>query len=445
MTSRRQFLETAALTAAAVALPNQVLARDNTAAIATPLKLINTPSEYILDNIVLETGFVKEDNKIIATQTKPAALHIKDGIILAILNKSENPNQLKTVDGEGMLAIPPLKDMHIHLDKSWYGLPWRTISRKGWSIKDIIKLEQKILPELLETSVTRTGQMIELLNRKGTVIARSHCNIEPTSQLKSLEHLEQALDNNKDNLACEIVAFPQHGLLLSNSEKLMREAMKMGAHYVGGLDPTNVDNNMKKSLDTMFSIALDSGKGVDIHIHEGNPQGGEAIRYMIDYVGKEKTLQGKFTLSHAFAFMTMDDAEVKDLAAKMAEYRISVASTLPFGTSVMPLPQFKAAGVQLMTGTDSVLDWWSPMGSGDMLEMAHLWAKMYRQTDEYGLTRSLAIATAGGTPLDDDGNMVWPKVNDIANFTLLDASCTAEAVARLPEKRRGFLRGKAVL
>ena len=48
----------------------------------------------------------------------------------------------------------------------------------------------------------------------------------------------------------------------------MREAMQAGAHYVGGLDPTSVDGAMEKSLDTMFQIALDYDKGVDIHLHE---------------------------------------------------------------------------------------------------------------------------------------------------------------------------------
>ncbi|WP_066104781.1 amidohydrolase [Gallibacterium salpingitidis] len=439
--SRRQFISTTALTAAAISLPT--LAQQNNA--FSKKTYSKTHNEYLLNNILLETNFVYHDNKVVATQTKNAALYIKDGIIKAILKKGENPNNLPIIDGEGLLAIPALQDLHIHLDKSWYGLPWRTISRKGWTIQDMIAYEQKILPELLETSIKRTGEMISLLNQKGTVIARSHCNIEPTSQLKSLKHLEEALDQNKNNLECEIVAFPQHGLLRSNSEKLMREAMKMGAHYVGGLDPTKVDGDMKKSLDTMFAIALDNGKGVDIHLHEPNPSGGEAIKYMIDYVAKEKDLHGKLTLSHAFAFMNMQNDEVKQLAEKMAEYGISLASTLPFGNAMMPLPIFQTAGVKLMSGTDSILDWWSPLGSGDMLEKARLWAQLYRQTDELGLSRSLSIATAGITPLNEKGDMVWPKVGDKATFTLVAASCSAEAVARLPEQRRGFLNGKPVI
>ncbi|MFP3803017.1 deaminase, partial [Paraburkholderia sp. SIMBA_027] len=82
--------------------------------------------------------------------------------------------------------------------------------------------------------------------------------IDPVSGLKSLEHLKLALEKHKDSFDCEIVAFPQHGLLHSKVDGLMREAMQMGAAYVGRLDPTNVDSAMEKSLDAMFQIAIDS-------------------------------------------------------------------------------------------------------------------------------------------------------------------------------------------
>jgi len=33
--------------------------------------------------------------------------------------------------------------------------------------------------------------------------------------------------------------------------------------------------------------------------------------------------------------------------------------------------------------------------------------------------------------LDDKGNMQWPKANDSAEFVLINASCSAEAVSRV--------------
>jgi cytosine/adenosine deaminase-related metal-dependent hydrolase len=91
-----------------------------------------------------------------------------------------------------------------------------------------------------------------------------------------------------------------------------------------------------------------------------------------------------------------------------------------------------------------VIDHWSPFGSGDMLEKAYLYAQLYRGSDEYHLSRSLAISTGGVLPLDKDGNRAWPKAGDEAGFSLTTASCSAEAVARLPARTATFHKGRLV-
>lgn len=111
-----------------------------------------------------------------------------------------------------------------------------------------------MLPELQPYTQERAEKLIDLLQSKGTTIARSHCNIEPVSGLKNLQNLQAVLARRQAGFECEIVAFPQHGLLLSKSEPLMREAMQAGAHYVGGLDPTSVDGAMEKSSTPCFRL-----------------------------------------------------------------------------------------------------------------------------------------------------------------------------------------------
>ena len=53
----------------------------------------------------------------------------------------------------------------------------------------------------------------------------------------------------------------------------MREAMAMGATLVGGVDPSIVDRNIEKSLQTTMGIAQDYHAGIDIHIHTANTLG----------------------------------------------------------------------------------------------------------------------------------------------------------------------------
>ncbi|MDC9589915.1 amidohydrolase family protein [Xenorhabdus sp. XENO-10] len=405
-----------------------------------------TDKHYYLDNVLLESGFVFEGQKTVSTLTELKTLEINNGKIVALReNKQYSDSTLPRYNASGKLMLPAMRDMHIHLDKTFYGGPWRALNRPaGTTIQDMIKLEQKLLPELQPYTQERAEKLIDLLQSKGSTIARSHCNIEPVSGLKNLENLQAVLARRQSGFSCEIVAFPQHGLLLSKSEPLMREAMQMGAHYVGGLDPANVDDSMEKSLDTMFQIALDHGKEVDIHLHETSPAGIAAINYMVETVEKTPQLKGKLTISHAFALATLNEQQVDEIAARMAIQQVTIASTVPIGTLHMPLKQLRDKGVFVMTGTDSVIDHWSPYGLGDMLEKANLYAQLYVHPNEQMLSRALAIATGDVLPLNDKGERVWPKVQDDASFVLVDASCSAEAVARISPRTATFHKGEMV-
>ncbi|OCQ54755.1 N-isopropylammelide isopropyl amidohydrolase [Photorhabdus australis subsp. thailandensis] len=405
-----------------------------------------TDRHYYLSDVLLEEGFEYDGDTVIGTRTALYTLEIKDGRIAAIHASGTLFNMnLPCYQVQGQLLLPAFRDMHIHLDKTFYGGPWQAPRPcQGKTIMDMITLEQTLIPKLLATSQQRAEGLIALLQSQGSTVARSHCNIDPVSGLKSLEHLQYALENHRNDFSCEIVAFPQHGLLNSKVEGLMREAMQMGVQYVGGLDPTNVDVAMEKSLNTMFQIALDNNAGVDIHLHESNPAGVAAINYMIDIVERTPNLRGKVTISHAFALTTLDEGALMETASRLAEQQITIASTVPIGSLMMPLPQLRAKGVLIMTGTDSVIDHWSPFGTGDMLEKANLYAQLYRGSDEYHLSRAMAIATGGVLPLNDQGQRAWPQVGDEAEFVLVAASCSAEAVARIPTRQATFHQGRLV-
>lgn len=405
----------------------------------------NSLKEYILSNVRLEDGFeYNEKNEVVATKTALYNLHIANGKIKSITT-GKSTLKLKTVDAKGLLMLPGLRDMHIHIDKTYYGGTWNAAPRKGYTVKDMITLEQKIIPQLLTDSQHKAEEAIKLMQSQGSYFARCQCNIDPVSGLKSLEHLQAALENNKDSFGWEIVAFPQHGILYSKSEPLLREAASMGIDFIGGLDPTSVDGNMEKSLDTMIQIALDTNKGIDIHLHEGVPSGKAAIEYIIKKTEENKQLQGKTYISHGFALARMDPKDLEEIAEKMGNLGIGVVSTIPIGRTIMPIPTLKKYGVKLMTGTDSIVDHWQPFGTCDMLEKAKLCAQLYGWTDEFSLSRALHIATKDEIlPLNDAGTRVWPAIDSEANFILVKATCSAEAVARLPKREGVFYKGKMI-
>ncbi len=436
--SRKDFIRTSALGAAGLAIGSALLP-GTAGAVANRTQQqqadntkVKPGQTYTLKNVRLETGFTYEEGEVAHTQTDLFCITIEQGKIKTIA-----PNQpgADAIDARGWLMLPAFRDMHIHLDKTFYGLPWQANSAKRKTVKDMIAFEQQIIPGLLKTSIPRTGQLIELLQSYGTHYARAHVNIDPTSGLQSLEHLQQALELKKDSFHAELVAFPQHGIYYTKTEPLMREAAKMDIDFIGGLDPYSIDGNIEKHMDLVVQLALDHNKGIDIHLHESGPSGVKTIEYLIDKVNENPVLKGKSFVSHSFALGHMQAGATEALAARLADARVGIATTVPFTGTVMPIPTLYKHGVDVLAGNDCIIDWWSTFGSGSILEKAKLAAQLYGYRTEFDLSRILKLATHNILPLNDQGEQQWPRPGDAANLVLVAASCSAEAVARVAPVR----------
>lgn len=384
---------------------------------------------YSLKNVRLETGFEYNEEEVIRTKTDLFNIEIEEGKIKAV--KTNDPGS-DAIDAKGFLMLPAFRDMHIHLDKTLYGLLWQALSPKRRTVKDMIAYEQEIIPELLKTSVERGEQLISLLQHYGTHFARTHFNIDPTSGLNSLENLEKALEHKKDAFKTELVAFPQHGLYYTDTAPLMKEAAQLkSVGFIGGLDPFSIDGNIEKVLDFTIQLALDHKKGIDIHLHEAGESGMKTINYLIDKAIENPQLQGKTFISHAFALGHLSKIETERITERLAEGKVGIASSVPFRGTVMPIPVLKKYGVDVLIGNDNVQDYWSTFGSGNMLQKANLIAELYGYETEFELSRTLEFATQSTLPLDDHGKQQWPKTGDEASIVLADASCSAEAVSRI--------------
>ena len=277
------------------------------------------PGTYYLVNVRLETGFVEErrawlDMPVITrTKTELKTLRIANGAVAAILDgKASLPADAAAFDAQGQLMLPTFRDMHIHLDKTFYGGPWEATLPARRGLADRVAQERELLPKLLPVAEERTAAMIRLMHSQGTTVCRSHCNVDPVSKLGNLEHLKASLDRYKDVLESSIIVFPQHGLLASDSVSLMREALKSGGvGFVGGVDPTSFDRAMEKSVDTTVQLALDFNVGIDIHIHEPRATAIPAFNRFMDHVEKNLQLRGKVTFSHAFSLAELSKDEIK--------------------------------------------------------------------------------------------------------------------------------------
>ncbi|WP_185264672.1 amidohydrolase family protein [Elizabethkingia anophelis] len=437
--TRKDFIKSSALAVAGLAISPSLLA-------ASPFNLTNDKTlkgakNIMLKNVRLETGFEYEGNEVVATKTGLFCVEIANGKIKAV---SPNNPSAKAIDAKGLLMLPAFKDMHIHLDKTFYGGPWQAVRKRQGGVKGMIALEQQILPEMLKTSTHHAEKLIELLQSCGTSYARSHVNIEPTSKLESLKNLQKALDNKKATFGAELVAFPQHGVYYTDSAPWMKEAAQTDIDYIGGVDPYNVDGQIEKTMDFTVQLALDHNKGIDIHLHETGESGLKTVEYLINKVNENPVLKGKTFLSHCFVLAKLDKPKQEEIAEKLANAKIGIMSTIPFGGLIMPIPTLYKYGVNIGTGNDSIIDHWNTWGSGSVLQKANLMAQLYGYSTEFLLSRSLKLATYNILPLDDKGTQQWPKSGDAADVVLIDASCSAEAVSRISPVKSLIHQGNVV-
>ena len=429
--TRKEFIRNSALALAGTTLiPNMLVAEERNELAAHELLAGHQGKKsYTLKNVLLETGFeYNENGSVIATKTGLFTVQIEAGKIKKIGSNSTDAN---AIDAKGRLMLPSFSDMHIHLDKTFYGEKWQAVRRGAGGVKGMIALEQQILPELLKNSTYKAEKLIELLQSKGTAFARSHVNIEPTSKLDSLRHLQLALENKKNSFGAQLVAFPQHGVYYTDSVPYLKEAAKTNIDFIGGVDPFTIDGAIEKTMDFTVQLALDHNKGIDIHLHESGESGLKTVEYLIKKVNENPTLKGKTYLSHCFVLARVEKAKQQEIAEQLGAAQIGIVSTIPFGGLIMPIPTLLENKVTVMTGNDSIVDHWNTFGSGSVLQKANLAAQVYGQVTEYGLSRMLKLATAGPIPLDDKGQQQWPKPGDDANIVLIDASCSAEAISRI--------------
>ncbi|GAE40034.1 amidohydrolase family protein [Bacillus mycoides] len=398
---------------------------------------------YWLTNVKLETGYTYEEAKISQTETEICSLLIEDGRIKRIISGIAQEEGTLTFDANRLLVLPAFEEMHIHIDKTYYSGPWKACM-PAENIFTRFNEEKTILPKQLATAQDRAENMLELLLRNGATNIRTHCNVDPVIGLRNLEATLAALGTYKDRLSGRIVAFPQHGLLRSNSMQLVKDAMRMGAQLVGGVDPATVDNDIEKSLHTIMDIAVEFNADVDIHLHDANNLGTFTMKRLVSLT-EEAGWQGRVTISHALGLGGVTDKEAEEVAERLAALKIDITSTVPIGKQVIPIPLLDRKGVKVSLGNDSITDHWSPFGTGDMLQKANRLAERFGWSDERSLGKALRFITGGKETLNNEGKRVWPNVGDEASFVLTNATCAAEAVARQTEKRVVMYKGNVVI
>ncbi|WP_459616337.1 amidohydrolase family protein [Bordetella sp. 2513F-2] len=383
----------------------------------------------------------------------PVDIGVAGGRIAAI-EPALPRNAGTVVDAAGQLVSTPFVDAHFHMDSTLsYGLP--RVNQSG-TLLEGIALWGELKPLLTqEALVERALAYCDWAVGRGLLAIRSHVDVcDP--RLLAVEALLHVRERVKPYLDLQLVAFPQDGLLRSpGALDNVRRALDMGVDVVGGIphfERTMADG--AESVRILCELAAERGLRVDMHCDETDDPLSRHIESLA-YQAQRLGLQGRVTGSHLTSMHSMDNYYVSKLIPLIREAGVSAIAnplinitiqgrhdTYPKRRGMTRVPELLAAGVPVAFGHDCVMDPWYGLGSGDMLDVAHMGLHVAQMTGREAMQACFEAVTT--TParilgLDDTGLEVGKR----ADLVLLQAGDPVEAIrlraARLMVWRGGKL------
>jgi cytosine deaminase len=338
------------------------------------------------------------------------------------------------------LALPGLVNLHAHADRSF-----TVHSFRPRSLSEAIAVAAAARAAFTRADVQqRARRLFEQSIAHGTTRLRTHTDVDPIVELRSMEGVLAAKAEVGLRLDVEIVAFSTSRNDLSDPDALdrLKRAVDCKPDFIGA--SLNASANPKLALDRLLDLAERSNLPLDLHLDE-HLAPDRVLADMVADAVIARGLVGRLTLSHLCALAALPEKPARELIAKLARAQATVIALpqtnlllqdrgdgTPRRRGVTLVRELLDGGVPVRFGTDNVRDWFYPFGDGDMLE-----------------TAQVAVLAAH---IDDDAELLaaicdgWRSFNEgaAADLVLLPAVSLDDALARRPAQRLVFKAGQQV-
>src|SRR5689334_12758691 len=358
---------------------------------------------------------------------------------IAAVEPALKASAAKEIDAKGRLVSPPFVDPHFHMDATLsLGLP--RLNQSG-TLLEGIALWGELKPLLTQEAIAeRALAYCDWAVAKGLLAIRSHVDVcDP--RLLAVDALLEVKRKVKPYLDLQLVAFPQDGVFRSpGAMELLKEALKRGVDVVGGIphfERTMADG--AASVRALCEIAARRGLQVDLHCDESD----DPMSRHIETLAAETHrlgLAGRVAGSHLTSMHSMDNYYVSKLLPLMAEAGVAAIAnplinitlqgrhdTYPRRRGLTRIPDLRSLGIPVALGQDCCMDPWYGLGSGDMLEVAHMAVHAVPMTSREAIRWSFdAVTEIPARVMGLDGYGLAPGCH--ADLVLLQARDPIEAI-----------------
>lgn len=232
------------------------------------------------------------------------------------------------VEGRGRLLFPSFSDVHVHLDSTRIGLPFRPHTG-GPGVWTMTMNDRENWRDAEVPLNERVAGTLERMIARGTTRVRSYAQVDVDCKLEKFEAVVAAKEKHGHLADVQIMTFPQAGILREpGTEQYLEASLKAGADVMGGIDPCTLDRDPKGHLDVVFGLAEKYQVEVDIHLHEPGELGVFSTDLILERV-RALGMQGKVTMSHAYELGSVNESTSRRLIDEFAELDIAMATVAP--------------------------------------------------------------------------------------------------------------------
>ena len=361
----------------------------------------------------------------------------------------------RVIDAAGHLVSPPFVDVHFHMDATLsLGLP--RLNQSG-TLLEGIALWGELKPKLThEAVVERALRYCDLAAAQGLLAIRSHVDI-CDDRLLAVDALIEVKRKIAPYIDLQLVAFPQDGYFRSTTAAAnLERALDKGVDVVGGIP--HFERTMEdgaRSVEVLCDIAAERGLMVDMHCDESDDPLSRHIETLTAETVR-RGLQGRVAGSHLTSMHSMDNYYVSKLMPLMAEADVAAIAnplinivlqgrhdTYPKRRGQTRVPELRAHGVTVAFGHDCVMDPWYSLGSGDMLEVAHMALHVGQMTGREAMRYCFeAVTTHPAKIMGLDGYGL--AVGCHGDFVVLQAKDPIEALRLKANRLHVVRRGRVI-
>ena len=381
---------------------------------------------------------------------------IEEGKISRIFPQDEALNYSgEILDGEEGIIYPPFVEPHIHLDAT------QTAGQPNWNqsgtlFEGIERWAERKSLLSHEDVKSRAWKTLKWQIANGIQYVRTHVDVsDPT-----LTALKAMLEVKKEIVPCvdlQIVAFPQEGILsYPNGEKLLDQAMEMGADVVGGIPHFEFTREYGvESMHIAFDIARKYNKQIDIHCDEIDDEQSRFVE-TVAALALKYDMGEKVTASHTTAMHSYNNAYASRLFRLLKMSKIHFVAnplvnihlqgrfdTYPKRRGVTRVKEMLKNNINVCFGHDDVFDPWYPLGTANMLQVLHMGLHVCQLMGYGQINDGLKLVTensAKALGLTDYGI----QEGNSANFIVLPAENGFDAVRRQVPTRYSIRHGKVI-